>query len=46
MISEILDQDLMFTKDAREIIINSGIEFIMILSSMASEMADNEAKKP
>ncbi|CAI4980722.1 ATV_HP_G0148120.mRNA.1.CDS.1 [Saccharomyces cerevisiae] len=45
MISEILDQDLMFTKDAREIIINSGIEFIMILSSMASEMADNEAKK-
>ena len=45
LISEILDGDLSFNKDAREIIIRSGIEFLMILSSMSSEMAENDAKK-
>lgn len=45
IISEVLESDLTFSKEAREIIIESGIEFIMILSSMASEMADKEAKK-
>ncbi|GCE97831.1 negative cofactor 2 transcription regulator complex subunit ncb2 [Zygosaccharomyces mellis] len=45
VISEVLDPDLTFSKEAREIIIKSGIEFIMILSSMASEMAENDAKK-
>ena len=45
IISEVLDSDLMFNRDAREIIIKSGIEFIMILSSMASEMAESDAKK-
>ncbi|CEP62893.1 negative cofactor 2 transcription regulator complex subunit NCB2 LALA0_S06e06260g [Lachancea lanzarotensis] len=45
IISEALESDLTFSKEAREIIIESGIEFIMILSSMASEMADKEAKK-
>lgn len=45
LISEILDDDLSFNKDAREIIIKSGIEFLMILSSMSSEMAENDAKK-
>lgn len=45
IISEIIDPDLVFSKDAREIVIKSGIEFLMILSSMASEMAENEAKK-
>ncbi|CCD23791.1 negative cofactor 2 transcription regulator complex subunit NCB2 NDAI_0C01300 [Naumovozyma dairenensis CBS 421] len=45
MISEVLDSDLSFGKEGREIIIQSGVEFIMILSSMASEMAENEAKK-
>lgn len=45
LISEILDTDLTFNKDAREIIIKSGIEFLMILSSMSSEMAENDAKK-
>lgn len=45
LISEILDDDLSFNKEAREIIIKSGIEFLMILSSMSSEMAENDAKK-
>ncbi|KAH3900296.1 related to Negative cofactor 2 complex subunit beta [Saccharomycodes ludwigii] len=46
IISEVLaDTDVTFSKEAREIIIDGGIEFIMILSSMASEMADKEAKK-
>lgn len=45
IISEVLEPDLTFSKEAREIIIKSGIEFIMILSSMASEMAENDAKK-
>ncbi|CCC71544.1 hypothetical protein NCAS_0H02340 [Naumovozyma castellii] len=45
IISEVLDSDLTFGKEGREIIIQSGVEFIMILSAMASEMAENEAKK-
>ncbi|CCK69558.1 negative cofactor 2 transcription regulator complex subunit NCB2 KNAG_0C04560 [Huiozyma naganishii CBS 8797] len=45
LISEIIDDDLSFNKDAREIIIKAGIEFLMILSSMSSEMAENDAKK-
>lgn len=45
LITEILDDDLTFNKDAREIIIKSGIEFLMILSSMSSEMAENDSKK-
>ncbi|AET39580.1 negative cofactor 2 transcription regulator complex subunit NCB2 Ecym_4545 [Eremothecium cymbalariae DBVPG len=45
IISEVLDSELTFSKEAREIIIDAGIEFIMILSGMASEMAESEAKK-
>ena len=45
IISEILDPDYTFSKEARDMIIKSGIEFIMILSSMASEMAEQESKK-
>ena len=45
LISEILDEDVTFNKDSREIIIKSGIEFLMILASMSSEMAENDAKK-
>lgn len=45
IISEVLETDLTFSKEAREIIIKSGIEFIMILSSMASDMAESDAKK-
>ncbi|CCH60691.1 hypothetical protein TBLA_0D01840 [Henningerozyma blattae CBS 6284] len=45
IISEVLDPEYTFSKEAREIITKSGIEFLMILSSMASEMADNDCKK-
>lgn len=45
IISEVLSPEYTFSKDAREIITKSGIEFLMILSSMASEMADNDSKK-
>ncbi|EDO16009.1 hypothetical protein Kpol_495p7 [Vanderwaltozyma polyspora DSM 70294] len=45
IISEILDPEFSFSKEARDMLIKSGIEFIMMLSSMASEMAENEAKK-
>ncbi|KAG0677011.1 Negative cofactor 2 complex subunit beta [Kluyveromyces marxianus] len=45
IISEVLDSDLTFSKEAREIIIECGVEFIMMLAGSASEIADKELKK-
>ncbi|CCE63238.1 hypothetical protein TPHA_0E01430 [Tetrapisispora phaffii CBS 4417] len=45
IISEILDPDFTFGKEARDMIIKSGIEFLMILSSISSEMAESDSKK-
>ncbi|KAL6940704.1 negative cofactor 2 transcription regulator complex subunit ncb2 [Hanseniaspora vineae] len=46
IISEVLaNTDITVSKEARDLIIDGGIEFIMILASMASDMADTENKK-
>ncbi|KAH3676192.1 hypothetical protein WICMUC_002214 [Wickerhamomyces mucosus] len=45
IISEILPPDLTFSKDARDLVIECCIEFIMILSDQSNEIAEQETKK-
>lgn len=45
IISEILPSDLAFSKDARLVLIECCIEFIMILSTESNDIAEKEAKK-
>lgn len=45
IISEILPKDLAFLKDARQVLIECCIEFIMILSTESNDIAEKEAKK-
>ena len=45
IIGEILPNDLSFSKEAREVIIECCIEFLMILAAESNEIAEKEAKK-
>ncbi|GMM36524.1 negative cofactor 2 transcription regulator complex subunit [Saccharomycopsis crataegensis] len=45
IISEVLPKDLAFSKDARQVLIECCIEFIMILATESNEIAEKEAKK-
>ncbi|KAH3682283.1 hypothetical protein WICPIJ_006752 [Wickerhamomyces pijperi] len=45
IITEVLPSDLTFSKDARDIVIECCIEFIMILSDQSNDIAEQEAKK-
>ncbi|CAM9011261.1 unnamed protein product [Wickerhamomyces anomalus] len=45
IIGEVLPHDLTFSKEARDVVIECCIEFIMILSDQSNEIAEQEAKK-
>lgn len=45
IISEILPNDLAFSKDARDLLIDCCVEFITLISSEANDIAEREAKK-
>jgi histone H3/H4 len=45
IISEVLPSDLTFSKEARDVVIECCIEFIMILSDQSNEIAEQETKK-
>lgn len=45
IIGEVLPSDLTFSKEARDVVIECCIEFIMILSDQSNEIAEQEAKK-
>ena len=45
IISEVLPKDIAISKEAREVITECSIEFIMILSTQLNDIAEKEAKK-
>ncbi|ODV73129.1 negative cofactor 2 transcription regulator complex subunit NCB2 [Cyberlindnera jadinii NRRL Y-1542] len=45
IISEVLPSELTFSKEARDVVIECCIEFIMILSDQSNEIAEKDAKK-
>ncbi|KAK9447471.1 histone-fold-containing protein [Limtongia smithiae] len=45
IVSEIVPPDLVFSRDARDALIECCVEFIGVLSQTANEMAEGEAKK-
>jgi histone H3/H4 len=45
IISEVLPSELTFSKEARDVVIECCIEFIMILSDQSNEIAEQETKK-
>ncbi|CDR41627.1 CYFA0S07e04346g1_1 [Cyberlindnera fabianii] len=45
IISEVLPSELTFSKEARDVVIECCIEFIMILSDSSNDIAEKESKK-
>ncbi|CCH43683.1 Nuclear transcription factor Y subunit B-8 [Wickerhamomyces ciferrii] len=45
IIGEVIPSDLTFSKEARDVVVECCIEFIMILSDQSNEIAEKEAKK-
>ncbi|KAK7203633.1 histone-fold-containing protein [Myxozyma melibiosi] len=45
IVSEIIPSDLVFSRDARDALIECCVEFIGLISTQANDIAENETKK-